>query len=113
MKLGTTSLWQGYAAEDRAVAAGWFKLRRGWYHINAWEPHGPYEPRCYQTAEELCEKEGLMNFYTVVLDAFDGQQYGLLRIAVQAATEDAAHREAIRQATEDGYTKIKIMMTLT
>lgn len=51
---------QEMTCEERAIAAGWFKLRRGWYHVNAWNYWGWYDcPRCYATAEQLCEREGL------------------------------------------------------
>lgn len=46
--------------EKRAIAAGWFKLRRGWYHVNAWNYWGWYDsPRFYATAEQLCEREDI------------------------------------------------------
>lgn len=48
--------------EDEALArqAGWFKLRRGWYHPDAWNYPGWWDsPRCYPTARELVEAEGL------------------------------------------------------
>jgi hypothetical protein len=37
----------------QARKIGWFELSRGWYHIDAWEPHGPYEPVCHKTVSEI------------------------------------------------------------
>jgi hypothetical protein len=52
--------WQADDYEERAIAAGWFKLKLGWYHVNAWDYAGWFDsPKCYKTARELCEAEGL------------------------------------------------------
>lgn len=50
--------------------------------------------------------------FTVVLDAFDGTQYGLLRVAVMADSKERAERDAIRDAEADGYAQVKLMFTL-
>lgn len=55
-----------------------------------------------------------MKFFTVVLDAFDGKQYGMLRICVQEPTDSKKQAEAtaIKQVTEEGFTQVKVMMVL-
>jgi hypothetical protein len=40
--------------------AGWFRLKRGWYHVDSWNYVGWYDsPCCYRTARECFEKEFL------------------------------------------------------
>jgi hypothetical protein len=40
------------------IAHGWFKLERGWYHIDAWNYHGWYDsPRYYPTALDVIKNE--------------------------------------------------------
>lgn len=51
-------------------------------------------------------------YYTVVLDTYDGQQYGLLSLAVEAYSKDEAEREAIKQAEADGWERVKVQFTM-
>jgi hypothetical protein len=50
--------------------------------------------------------------YTVVLDTFDGEQYGILPLSVLAWDEDDARYHAVKQATDDGWQKVKVMFVL-
>jgi hypothetical protein len=52
-----------------------------------------------------------MEYFTVVLDAFDGQQSVLLPLCVQAGTKEQAEAKAIKQAEDDGW-QVKVMFTL-
>jgi hypothetical protein len=45
-------------AESIITAHGWFRLKMGWYHVDAWAYAGWYDcPRCWSTALEVIEKE--------------------------------------------------------
>lgn len=50
--------------------------------------------------------------YTVVLETFDGQRYGLLSVAVYAYSREEAESEAVKQATDDGWQRVTVQMTL-
>jgi hypothetical protein len=52
-----------------------------------------------------------MKSYTVVLDVFDGQQYGMLPLAVLAWSEDEARHSAITLAMSDGWQRVRVMFT--
>lgn len=51
-------------------------------------------------------------YYTVVLDTYDGQQYGLLSLCVEAYSEDEAKRKAVAQAEADGWQRVKVQFVL-
>lgn len=51
-------------------------------------------------------------YYTVVLEIFDGEQYGMLPLSVKAYNEDEAKTEAIKQATDDGWQHVKVQFVL-
>jgi hypothetical protein len=45
-------------AEALITGYGWFRLKMGWYHVDAWAYAGWYDcPRYYSTALEVVEKE--------------------------------------------------------
>lgn len=50
--------------------------------------------------------------YTVVLDVFDGCQYGIMPLAIEAYGKEEAEREAIKQATDDGWQRVKVQFTM-
>lgn len=50
--------------------------------------------------------------FTIVLDAFDGYQYGMLPIAVFAYSVEEARRLALAEAEKDGWQKVKVMFEL-
>jgi hypothetical protein len=51
--------------EKIILKAGWFRLKLGWYHVNAWNYPGWYDsPRCYATARKCYEREFLPDYPT-------------------------------------------------
>lgn len=51
-----------------------------------------------------------MKYFTVILETFDGHQYGLLPIAVLEQDEESAKRAAIKIALDDGWERVKVQM---
>jgi hypothetical protein len=51
--------------------------------------------------------------YTVVIDAFDGRQFGMMPLAISAASKDEAERIAVKAAVDDGWEKVRVMFTLS
>lgn len=49
-------------------------------------------------------------YYTVVLETFDGHQYGLLSLCVEACSEEEAKQDAVAQAVNDGWQRVKVQM---
>lgn len=51
-------------------------------------------------------------YFTVVLDTYDGYQYGMLPLSVEAYNEDEAKHAAVKQAEDDGWQRVKVIMVL-
>lgn len=51
-------------------------------------------------------------YFTVVLETFDGQQYGMLPLSIEAETKELAEIDAVNQAEDDGWEKVKVLFTM-
>lgn len=52
-----------------------------------------------------------LKYFNVTLEVFDGQQYGLATLCVEASNEDQANTKAVQAASDDGWKKIKVQFT--
>lgn len=52
-----------------------------------------------------------LKHWNVTLDTFDGQQYGIMTLCVEAYTVQQAEQKAMKQATDDGWQRVKVMFT--
>lgn len=50
--------------------------------------------------------------YTVVLETYDGQQYGMMSLSIEAFSEQEARDKAVELAEEDGWKRIKVQFVL-
>lgn len=50
-------------------------------------------------------------YFTVVLETFDGEQYGMLPLGVEAYDKEEAERIAVKEATDDGWQRVKVQFT--
>lgn len=50
-------------------------------------------------------------YFNVTMDVFDGQQYGMYTLCVEALSETEANAKALQGATDDGFQKVKLMFT--
>lgn len=55
----------------------------------------------------------MTKYFTVVLETFDGCQYGLLPLCVVACNEEHAKRAATEMAEDDGWERVKVQMVLS
>lgn len=53
-----------------------------------------------------------MKYFTIVWDAYDGQQWGMLPLSVQAKNEDEAKVITEKMLIEDGWEKYKFLFVL-
>lgn len=51
-------------------------------------------------------------FYTVVLETYDGAQYGILSLSVEAYDEDEAKKKAVEMAEADGWQRVKVQFVM-
>lgn len=51
-------------------------------------------------------------YYTVVLETFDGEQYGMLPLCVKTYSKDEAERIATKEAEDDGWQRVKVQFTM-
>jgi len=69
------------------------------------------EQEAYAALAEVARANKPVAYFNVTMDAFDGQQYGMLTLCVEADSEDDAAQKAIKQAEDDGAKKVKLMFT--
>ena len=67
------------------------------------------EAEAYAALAEVARASKPTSYFNVTLDAFDGRQYGMLTLCVEADTEDEAKQKAVEQAQGDGAQKVKVM----
>lgn len=69
---------------------------------------------CIATDRNAVEFERVMpkpKYFNVTLEVFDGQQYGLMTLCVEALNEDQAGLKAVQSASYDGWQRIKIQFS--
>lgn len=50
-------------------------------------------------------------YFNVTLEVFDGQQYGLTTLCVEATDEAQANTKAVQAASDDGWQRVKVQLT--
>jgi hypothetical protein len=50
-------------------------------------------------------------YFNVTMDVFDGQQYGMYTLCIEATNETEANAKALQGAVDDGFQKAKLLFT--
>lgn len=53
-----------------------------------------------------------MSAYIVVLDVFDGRQFGVLRVPIEAKSKDEAKKLAVHKVETEGFMMVKVKFAL-
>lgn len=51
-------------------------------------------------------------YFNVTLEVFDGQQYGITTLCVEASDEVQASARALQAAADDGWQRVKVQFTM-
>ena len=67
------------------------------------------DQEAYAACAEVARASKPAQYFNVTLDAFDGQQHGMLTLCVKADTEEEATKQAVKEAEDGGAQEVKLM----
>ena len=70
------------------------------------------EVEAFAACAEVARASRPATYFNVTLEVFDGRQFGMLTLCVEAETEDDAKNKAVKEAQDDGAQKVKAMFVM-